>query len=117
MTAHEVLRVSTGCSLTQMIAWQKYSPCRLRPAGSCRIGIAAPDIEPSAWCQTRLMLPNQASSRRVELFVGDEVVGQRPVLGPHLRDALAGGLERGIAGGDGVLAARVRPSRCKGGRY
>ena len=69
------------------------------------------------------MLPNQAFSRLVELLVGDEVVGQGPVLGAELlgrrlgllgaahhveaRVAVAVARNGTQAGGDGVVRPRL----------
>ena len=80
------LRVSTGCSLSQMMAWVKYRPHRLQhgrvvPA----VGVAAPDVERRGraaargrCCRTRRRAAASNASS------DDEVVRQRPVLGPHL---------------------------------
>ena len=48
------------------------------------VGVAAPDVEPAARHQHAGDVAEPGIQQPVELFVGDEVVRQRPVLGPHL---------------------------------
>lgn len=48
------------------------------------IGVAAPDVERAARSQDAGDVPEPGVEQSIERFIGNEVVRQRPVLGPKL---------------------------------
>ena len=104
------MRVITGCILSQMMACEKYKPGLGQHGWIIRdVRETSPDIEAATGFQDASDVAEPGFEQPIELFVRNEVIGQRPVLGSHLLRAVLGlalaGLERAVAGSDRVLAA------------